>query len=267
MQSNLKFLIFTLAACLLFSGNAFAVGMMVYGADARSSALGGAMAGWATDATAAYYNPAGLAFAETNTFKLGYKHTWDYLDLKNRGYNPYMAQAAEYYGQRNKSMMREGGTISEPAAYDFGFSFKVWRIGFGFDSYTPQHTLLDEKFRLFQQPYLLDFDNTTEHAVPLAGLGIKVLDNLSVGVGSALTLDVVGKLPVRIPLKFNPLNDPDKTNLIEGEAVLDQKILAAFTLSAGMMWQPIEPLKIGFVWRSEERRVGKECRSRWSPYH
>jgi len=22
-----------------------------------------------------------------------------------------------------------------------------------------------------------------------------------------------------------------------------------------------------FVYRSEERRVGKECRSRWSPYH
>ena len=21
------------------------------------------------------------------------------------------------------------------------------------------------------------------------------------------------------------------------------------------------------MWRSEERRVGKECRSRWSPYH
>src|SRR2546427_127410 len=23
----------------------------------------------------------------------------------------------------------------------------------------------------------------------------------------------------------------------------------------------------GSAWRSEERRVGKECRSRWSPYH
>ena len=22
-----------------------------------------------------------------------------------------------------------------------------------------------------------------------------------------------------------------------------------------------------YSWRSEERRVGKECRSRWSPYH
>ena len=27
------------------------------------------------------------------------------------------------------------------------------------------------------------------------------------------------------------------------------------------------PLLPGFVLRSEERRVGKECRSRWSPYH
>ena len=24
---------------------------------------------------------------------------------------------------------------------------------------------------------------------------------------------------------------------------------------------------LGLVLRSEERRVGKECRSRWSPYH
>ena len=27
-----------------------------------------------------------------------------------------------------------------------------------------------------------------------------------------------------------------------------------------------DPLYLGFI-RSEERRVGKECRSRWSPYH
>ena len=26
-------------------------------------------------------------------------------------------------------------------------------------------------------------------------------------------------------------------------------------------------LKINSLFRSEERRVGKECRSRWSPYH
>ena len=28
------------------------------------------------------------------------------------------------------------------------------------------------------------------------------------------------------------------------------------------------PVRYGdSIWRSEERRVGKECRSRWSPYH
>ena len=27
------------------------------------------------------------------------------------------------------------------------------------------------------------------------------------------------------------------------------------------------PEKYGKIMRSEERRVGKECRSRWSPYH
>src|SRR3989442_11925567 len=30
--------------------------------------------------------------------------------------------------------------------------------------------------------------------------------------------------------------------------------------------QELEQLEVGGV-RSEERRVGKECRSRWSPYH
>ena len=27
------------------------------------------------------------------------------------------------------------------------------------------------------------------------------------------------------------------------------------------------PYTVGNALRSEERRVGKECRSRWSPYH
>ena len=29
----------------------------------------------------------------------------------------------------------------------------------------------------------------------------------------------------------------------------------------------IKVIPAGYVGRSEERRVGKECRSRWSPYH
>ena len=37
---------------------------------------------------------------------------------------------------------------------------------------------------------------------------------------------------------------------------------AKIDFKTGMMMEPVTILP-----RSEERRVGKECRSRWSPYH
>ena len=42
-----------------------------------------------------------------------------------------------------------------------------------------------------------------------------------------------------------------------------------FTASRFNMFRDIEPNATEYKWaeRSEERRVGKECRSRWSPYH
>ena len=47
----------------------------------------------------------------------------------------------------------------------------------------------------------------------------------------------------------------------------------SFTTSFAMMDDPSLELNnifidlVGLIARSEERRVGKECRSRWSPYH
>src|SRR5256885_14497701 len=52
--------------------------------------------------------------------------------------------------------------------------------------------------------------------------------------------------------------------------------LALQTRLSAMMARALAPtgalftfiaLWTGSLWRSEERRVGKECRSRWSPYH
>ena len=41
------------------------------------------------------------------------------------------------------------------------------------------------------------------------------------------------------------------------------EVLGAHTRKEGY----IEGNGYQVTWRSEERRVGKECRSRWSPYH
>ena len=49
------------------------------------------------------------------------------------------------------------------------------------------------------------------------------------------------------------LDDPDGLGRVQVE-------LHGFTKAFKLPW-------IRTVQRSEERRVGKECRSRWSPYH
>ena len=48
-----------------------------------------------------------------------------------------------------------------------------------------------------------------------------------------------------------------------GEAAAQIKALAAFSREL----RPVAKTMTGVRSRSEERRVGKECRSRWSPYH
>ena len=60
---------------------------------------------------------------------------------------------------------------------------------------------------------------------------------------------------LRVPI--DPWN-PDPLTLREAAAVLRRGGLVAF---------PTETVYGLGVLRSEERRVGKECRSRWSPYH
>ena len=55
------------------------------------------------------------------------------------------------------------------------------------------------------------------------------------------------------PTKASSANEPEPVTLQPGESI-----------------QPAEPIKSSdpvSLTRSEERRVGKECRSRWSPYH
>ena len=51
----------------------------------------------------------------------------------------------------------------------------------------------------------------------------------------------------------------------EGDEVKSGDILAEVETDKATM--ELESYEDGVLLRSEERRVGKECRSRWSPYH
>src|SRR2546425_8920758 len=50
-----------------------------------------------------------------------------------------------------------------------------------------------------------------------------------------------------------------------GESVIAQRVQAAWAVGRTLDERVLRHLPL--TTRSEERRVGKECRSRWSPYH
>ena len=56
------------------------------------------------------------------------------------------------------------------------------------------------------------------------------------------------------------------TPVYYGDGVSEMSTLELLRLKANPSFA-IEPMQYQISVRSEERRVGKECRSRWSPYH
>ena len=68
----------------------------------------------------------------------------------------------------------------------------------------------------------------------------------------------------RLGEAYENASEPQKS----GTGISKQLFLVADVLEECMtMYVHTEDGKKDFVRRSEERRVGKECRSRWSPYH
>src|SRR2546430_5834782 len=68
-------------------------------------------------------------------------------------------------------------------------------------------------------------------------------------------------LPISSPIYGMPILDVDKAKSI---IVLKRSMNPGF---AGIENELFYHPKCTMLFRSEERRVGKECRSRWSPYH
>ena len=58
-----------------------------------------------------------------------------------------------------------------------------------------------------------------------------------------------------------------RSNILNEGLIEDLPNWIAVEVPAKINKNGINGIKLNNVPRSEERRVGKECRSRWSPYH
>src|SRR5258706_10172420 len=82
---------------------------------------------------------------------------------------------------------------------------------------------------------------------------------------------VTGVQTCALPISFTAAHMPKFNSIsVSGyhmqEAGATQDLELAYTLADGIEYVRAG-LRAGLNVRSEERRVGKECRSRWSPYH
>ena len=110
-------------------------------------------------------------------------------------------------------------------------------------------------------PYLPDAPET-EAAKPRSG-GRRILVSLGVVAVALLGVGVEGKLRQRVALAetASAQGRPPVVSVVQPHR--------ATTVPAVVLPATVEPMQETTIYarRSEERRVGKECRSRWSPYH
>ena len=73
---------------------------------------------------------------------------------------------------------------------------------------------------------------------------------------------------IRSFIQDNESHDADSTQVIAlFDRMLSQPKPSADIAEFRAAYMNIKKMPMDTVNRSEERRVGKECRSRWSPYH
>ena len=72
-----------------------------------------------------------------------------------------------------------------------------------------------------------------------------------------------------LPFTRNVVGPMDYTPVTFSDGKLPHRTTSAHELALSVVFEtPIQHLADSVTsYRSEERRVGKECRSRWSPYH
>ena len=87
--------------------------------------------------------------------------------------------------------------------------------------------------------------------------GIVAIDDVSVDVEQGQIVGLIGPNGAGKTTLFNVVTRLYKPD--SGELDFEGKTL--------LRTPPYRIVRRGIARRSEERRVGKECRSRWSPYH
>ncbi len=213
-------------ACFVFclvglGGQASAnTGQDVLGQGARAKAMGGAATASANDSSATYYNPAGLGECAGNEISLGVSYLRYNMNVESDD------ERAEKAALRNRTSATVAGCVKLPARL---------RAGFLFDTGL-KHAQRLEQNSLDSRPEFALYGNALEQISMIAGLGMRVNQKFSVGLGGAMLLNSGLGVGVSVPI-------------VAGEQELGGNIewslepAAAFYV--GGLYRPTDSLRVG----------------------
>jgi long-chain fatty acid transport protein len=166
------------ASALLASAPAFAHAPDTYGFGSRSAAMGSAVTADATDFSASYYNPAGLAGAPGLVISLGYTYAWNGLRM-----NGLDNDVANVHGL-------VGGLVAP------GKLFGVLPFAFGIATFIPDEGLSRIKALRQETPRWELYDDRLSLLFLAASVAIRPVSFLELGGGIAFLAATRGRFAV-----------------------------------------------------------------------
>src|SRR5262245_24034238 len=194
----------------------------VFGFGSESTSLAGAVTACASDFSAVFYNPAGLALAgSARTVAFGMTGYTSQLSIR---------------GERQ--------TISDPLAFELGVRAPVpiggalrdrFAVGLGL------HLLPDQIVRVLahtpDEAFFPYYDNRTQRLVVIPGIAAKITPRLSLGVGFNFLAGLSGKV------------DTSQGGTRTLEPRIDETIFSTVKIHAGAHYDAAPELQLGLAYR------------------
>ena len=183
--------------CLVFGSSVSANPLDFYGFTARASAMGSAFTAMATDFSGLYYNPAAIAFCNSNQAGVGFMMALPDLKLSLRP----APGATVVETKRLKDLEEQQSDVPMVDGVTGGIVIKAHdRIYGGAAVFMPYGELARVKPLDSRLPSFVMHSSRTQRIVVLAGGAIKPIPNLSLGVSASVWLHVFGDISYPIML-------------------------------------------------------------------